>query len=116
MIRDIRRSIYDELGRIQESYRSEYQIAKQRQDEIEKALAGLITQSQETNQAQVILFSLEAAAKSYRKLDDDFLQRHTEAVQHQSFPIRYARPVAAASVSKTFPQPAMVWFAAAGAG
>jgi succinoglycan biosynthesis transport protein ExoP len=116
MIDDIRRSIYDELGRIQESYRSEYQIAKQHQDEMEKALAGLISQTQETNQAQVTLFSLEAAAKSYRKLYDDFLQRHTEAVQQQSFPISYARPVAAASVSKTFPQPAMVWFAAVGVG
>ena len=72
-IRDIRKSIYDELGRIEETFKSEYEIAKKRQDELEKSLASLISQSQETNQAQVTLFSLEAAAKSYRKLYDSFL-------------------------------------------
>src|SRR5262249_19644636 len=38
-IRDIRRSIYDELGRIQQSYKSEYEISKKRRDELEKSLA-----------------------------------------------------------------------------
>jgi succinoglycan biosynthesis transport protein ExoP len=117
MMHNMRGSIYDELGRIQESYRSEYQIAKQRQDELEKSLGGLISRSQETNQAQVTLFSLEAAAKSYRKLYDDFLQRHTEAVQQQSFPISDARPVALASGAvQTFPPPFRVWLVALGAG
>ena len=87
-IRDIRRSIRDELGRIEETLRSEYEIAKKRQDELEKGLAALVSQSTETNQAQVTLFSLEAAAQSYRKLYDNFLQRHTEigsatVVSHQ---------------------------------
>ena len=53
-IRDIRRSIRDELGRIEETYRSEYGIAKKRQDELEEGLAKLISQSTETNQAQVL--------------------------------------------------------------
>ena len=44
-IRDIRRSIRDELGRIEETFKSEYQLAKQQQDEAEKALAGLVSQS-----------------------------------------------------------------------
>jgi succinoglycan biosynthesis transport protein ExoP len=115
-IRDIRRSIFDELGRIQESYRSDYEIAKTRQDEMEKGLAGLISQSQETNQAQVTLFSLEAAAKSYRKLYDDFLQRHTESVQAQSYPISDARSVSSAFAYKTYPQASLVWFTAICAG
>jgi len=115
-IRDIRKSIYDELGRIQESYRSDYQIATQRQEEMEKALAGLVSQSQDTNQAQVTLFSLEAAAKSYRKLYDDFLQRHTEAVQQQSYPISDARSVSSAFAYKTYPQPSLVWLTAICAG
>ena len=38
-IRDIRRSIADELGRIEETFKSEYEIAKKRQDELEKGLA-----------------------------------------------------------------------------
>jgi polysaccharide biosynthesis transport protein len=115
-IRDMRKSIRDELGRIQETHRSEYEIAKKRQDELEKGLTQLISQSSTTNQAQVVLFSLEAAAQSYRKLYDNFLQQHTQSVQQQSWPISDARPVSPASAIKTFPRPVMVWFAAIFAG
>jgi polysaccharide biosynthesis transport protein len=108
-IRDIRRSIRDELGRIEETFRSELKIAKQRQDELEQGLAKVISQSGETNKAQVVLFSLEAAAQSYRKLYDNFLQRQTETVQQQSWPISDARPVSPAFATKTFPRPAIVW-------
>ena len=100
-IRDIRRSIRDELGRIEETFKSEYQLAKQQQDEAEKALAGLVSQSTTTNQAQVTLFSLEAAAKSYRQLYDNFLQRHTASVQQQSLPITDARMISSASVVRS---------------
>ena len=81
-----------------------YQIAKKQQDDAERGLNGLISQSTETNQAQVALFSLEAAAQSYRKLYDSFLQKHTETVQQQSFPITDARLLTPASISKSGPQ------------
>ena len=50
-----------------------------------------MSQSTETNQAQVALFSLEAAAQSYRKIYDSFLQQYTASVQQQSYPISDAR-------------------------
>ena len=115
-IRDIRRSIYDEMGRIEETFKSEYEIAKKAQDELEKLLTSLISQSQTTNQAQVTLFSLEASAQSYRKIYESFLQRHTEAVQQQSFPISEARQVSPASVLKTGPQALKIWLATIFAG
>jgi polysaccharide biosynthesis transport protein len=115
-IRDIRRSIFDELRRIEEQFKSEYEIAKKRQDELEKALATLVSQSTVTNQAQVALFSLEAAAQSYRKIYDSFLQRHTESVQQQSFPISDARAISPASVSQTAPRALRVWLVAIFAG
>jgi polysaccharide biosynthesis transport protein len=115
-IRDIRRSIFDELGRIEEQFKSEYEIAKRRQDEQEKGLATLVSQSTETNQAQVALFSLEAAAQSYRKIYDSFLQRHTESVQQQSFPISDARAISPATASQTAPRPLRVWLVAIFAG
>ncbi len=108
-IRDLRRSIHDELGRIEETAKSEYDIAKKRQDELDKALATLISQSSETNQAKITLFSLEAAAQSYRKLYDNFLQRHTETLQQQTFPVSDARSISPASVRQTAPKPALVW-------
>ena len=108
-IRDLRKSIRDELGRIEETYKSEYEIAKKRQDESEKGLAAIVSQSTETNQAQVALFSLESAAQSYRKLYDNFLQQYTESVQQQSYPISDARPLSPASVIKTGPKATQAW-------
>ena len=115
-IRDIRRSIADELGRIEETFKSEYEIAKKRQDELEKELAGLVSQSTETNQAQVALFSLEAAAQSYRKIYDNFLQQHTVSIQQQTFPITEARQTSAGSAIKTAPKPLQVWIVTIFAG
>jgi polysaccharide biosynthesis transport protein len=108
-IRDIRKSIRDELGRIEETYKSEYEIATKREGELEKGVGALVSQSTETNQAQVALFSLESAAQSYRKLYDSFLQQYTESVQQQSYPISDARSLSSASVTKTGPKTLQAW-------
>jgi succinoglycan biosynthesis transport protein ExoP len=109
-IRDIRKSVRDEIGRIEETAKSELEIAKKHQEELEKELAAVMSQSNQTNQAQVALFSLEAQAQSYRKLYDSFLQRHTETVQQQSFPISDARSVSQANQAlQTAPNALRVW-------
>ena len=100
-VRAIRRSLNDEVGRIEEAYRSELDVAKKRQDDAEKALAAIISESAQTNHAQVALFSLEAAAQSYRKLYDSFLRQHAEAVQQQSLPTSDAQMLSPASIIKT---------------
>jgi polysaccharide biosynthesis transport protein len=115
-IQDIRRSIYQELGRIEETVKSDYEIAKKRQADFDNSLAKLISQSTETNQAQITLFTLDAAAKSYRRLYDNFLQRYTEAVQQQTFPITEARQISAASAIKSAPKTAQVWMVTVIAG
>src|SRR5439155_18810786 len=97
----------------EETSKSEYEIAKKRQGELEQSLGSLISQSTETNQARVALFSLEASAQSYRKLYDNFLQQHTESVQQQTFPISDARLISPASVAKTAPQALKVWLVTA---
>ena len=117
-IGEIRKSIYEELGRIRETLKSEYEISNKRQEEAETALGSLISQSTQTNQAQVALFSLEAAAQSYRKLYDNFLQQHTQSVQQQTYPISDARPISSAYAYKTGPRPLSTGFLTifAGAG
>jgi polysaccharide biosynthesis transport protein len=115
-IQEIRYSIHDELERIAETYKSDYAVAKKRQEELESQMAAAVTQSQDTNQAQITLRSLESAAQSYRKIYDDFLQRHTEAVQQQSFPMMEARLISPAAVSKSGPRTSYVWLAAVFAG
>jgi polysaccharide biosynthesis transport protein len=96
-VRELRGSILDELKRLRESYLSNYEIAKQREQDLEKSLAAAVVQSQETNQAQVALRELESTAQTYRTMHDNFLQRYTESLQQESFPISEARIITPAS-------------------
>ena len=110
-IREIRRSIADELSRIAETYKSDYEIAKQRQAEIERTVAGAVARSQEASQAQIELRRLESSADTYRGLYKSSLQRNAELIQQQSFPGIEARVVTRASTlagkssSKTLAHP-----------
>ena len=107
---EIRHSILDELRRIAESYKSDYAIAKERQAGIEQELAQAVVRSQSASRAQVQLTELESNAQSYRTLHDDFLQRYTESVQAQSFPVTDARIVtpAARPLSNSHPKTFLV--------
>jgi succinoglycan biosynthesis transport protein ExoP len=96
-MREIRHSILDELQRIAETYKSDYQIARTREESVQKSLAEIVTQSQTTNEAQVTLHSLESSAQTYKSLYDTFLQRYMESVQQQSFPLSEARMITQAS-------------------
>jgi polysaccharide biosynthesis transport protein len=97
LMREIRRSILDELNRIAETYKSDYQIAKGREDSVEKSLAEIVSESRTTNVAAVTLRSLESSAKSYGALYDNFLQRYMDSVQQQSFPVTEARVITPAT-------------------
>jgi succinoglycan biosynthesis transport protein ExoP len=114
----IRRNILDELKRIAESYKSDYEIAKAREESVQKSLSGLVAQSQTVQGAQVTLHSLESNAQTYRALYDNFLQRYMESVQQQSFPISDARLITPASRpdSKSAPKTSLVLALASLAG
>jgi len=86
-------SIREELVRLGETYRSDLEIAKLNQEAAEKALAGAVTQSQETNQVKVTLRQLESSAKTLRSQYDSLLQKYTETLQQQSFPVTEARMI-----------------------
>lgn len=94
---EIKKNIQDELRRIQESYKSEYDIAVTREESIKSSLANVVSESQLTNQAQVQLRELDSNAQSYQAMYDNFLQRYMESVQQQSFPITEARVISAAT-------------------
>jgi succinoglycan biosynthesis transport protein ExoP len=105
-LRQVRRSINDELRRVAETYKSEYEIAKQRQGELELAVARAVTQSQSTNQTLTELRQLESTAETYRTLYKATLQRNMELVQQQTFPGTEARLITRASppTSKSGPK------------
>ena len=106
-MREIRRSIFDEFKRIAELYKSEYEIAKARENSVQASLASTVAGSQTANRDQVELRQLESAAQSYGALYNNFQQRYTDYVQQQSFPISegqitQALPPSASSSPKSF--------------
>jgi polysaccharide biosynthesis transport protein len=96
-MQEIRRSIVDELTQIAAAHKSDYDIAKARENSLEKALAATVTGSQTTNKAQIELRQLESAAQTYRTLYDNFQQRYMDSVQQQSLPVTEARVITRAS-------------------
>jgi succinoglycan biosynthesis transport protein ExoP len=115
---EIRRSILDELKRIAETFKSDYQIAIAREQSIEKSLAEAVSQNQSTNQAQVSLKDLDSNAQTYRALHDNFVQRYMESIQQQSFPFTEARVITHATkpMYKSQPSSTMVLAAASAGG
>ncbi|WP_445492971.1 polysaccharide biosynthesis tyrosine autokinase [Rhodopseudomonas sp. RCAM05734] len=96
-MRDIRTSIVDEVRRLAETNRSDYEIAKQKQKQIEDQLASAVSRSRGSSSAELTMRELETSAKSYRSLYDSFLQRYMGSVQQESFPSADARVIASAS-------------------
>ena len=96
-MREIQNSVRNELQRIAETYKSDVEIAQQREESVQKQLDQSVSQSQVASQAQVALRELESNAQTYRALYDNFLQRYMESVQQQSFPITDARVISAAT-------------------
>jgi succinoglycan biosynthesis transport protein ExoP len=107
---ELQRSIFNELRRIADSYRSDYEIAKAREESIKASLQGLVNQADKTGQAQVTLRALESSASTYRTILENFLQKYTEAVQQQSFPISDARLITSAEPpsTKSFPKTSLL--------
>lgn len=93
---ELRKSIADEVKRIGDAYRSDYEIAKSRETSLEENLKNLVSQAGNTGQAQVKLRDLESAADTYRNLYNSFLEKQQQAMQNQSFPISESRIISTA--------------------
>jgi succinoglycan biosynthesis transport protein ExoP len=92
-MRDLRSSIFTEVRRLGETARSDLELSKQRQQELEAQLADAVTVSRTNNSAEVTLRELQTKAKGYRNLYDTFLQRYMGSAQQESFPISEARVI-----------------------
>ena len=60
-IRDMRRSIGDELGRIEEQFKSEYDLAKKREEELASVLTALVSAAVAVTQFREVQTDLEDA-------------------------------------------------------
>jgi succinoglycan biosynthesis transport protein ExoP len=85
------RLMFDELGRIAESYQSELEVSQSREQQIVQGLGRATDVSVIAGETQVELRELERSAETYKNLYQTFLQRFQEALQQQSFPVTEAR-------------------------
>src|SRR5579875_115037 len=117
-MQELRHNITDEMKKIAESYKSDYEIAVAREQSLANSLASVVVDSQTTNQAQIKLRELESISQTYRTIYDNFLQRYMESVQQQSFPITEARLIGAATAptSQSYPNTLDVLVKAIGGG
>jgi succinoglycan biosynthesis transport protein ExoP len=75
-MQEVRASIADEMRKIAESYKSDYEIALARENSLRRSLEKAVGESHVSNQAQVQLRELQSSADSTRSLYDNFLQRY----------------------------------------
>ena len=94
---EFQRLIYEELQRIAESYRSDAEVARAKEQSLTLSMSGLVGASAGTNQTLVQLRELEREAETYRALYQTFMQRYQEALQQQSFPVSEARVITSAT-------------------
>lgn len=117
-MREIKKSIADELRRIAQTYKSDYEIARAREQSLESSLQALVGQAALTGQAQIKLRDLESSSQTYRNLYDNFLQRFMETTQQQTFPISESRVITAATepLTKSAPRSTLALAGCAVAG
>jgi polysaccharide biosynthesis transport protein len=115
---ELRHNIDDEMRKIAESTKSEYEIAMARESSIKKSLDSAVADSRITRQAQVQLRELESNASTTKTMYENFLQRYMEAIQEQSFPISEARLItpAAPPSTRSSPRPLIVLAVSAAGG
>ena len=91
-------NIKDELRRIAQSYKSDYEIAKLRETTLQNSLDAVVSETRTTNQAQVKLRDLESAVQTSREVQENFLKKYMEIAQ--SFPVTEARVISPAKTPR----------------
>jgi succinoglycan biosynthesis transport protein ExoP len=107
---ELQNSMIDELQRIAQSSKSDYEIAKAREDSLRASLGKQVQTAGATGQAVVDLKELQAASQTYHTIFENFLQKNTEAVQEQTFPIFDAHVITVATppLSKSHPKTTLI--------
>jgi succinoglycan biosynthesis transport protein ExoP len=93
----LRQSMADELSRIAQSYQSNYEVAKAREESLRQSLAKEITGAQNTKLDELGLVELESKAKAFHSAHDSFVARYLQVSQQQSVPSTDARVISAAT-------------------
>lgn len=95
---EYQRLMFEELRRIRDSSKGEYEIAIEQEKTLRANLAQMVSETASTNKVQVKLRELEREAATYKALLENFLQKYQESIQQQSFPVNDARIIEQAKV------------------
>ena len=90
-MREYQRLMFEELSRIRDSFKGEYDIAVEREKTLRENLSKMVSETASANKEQVRLRELEREAATLKSLLENFLQKYQEAIQQQSFPVNDAR-------------------------
>jgi exopolysaccharide transport family protein len=106
-VRDTEQRINEEISRILEGRRHEFEVAEAREQSLRKSLEDLQDVSTVSGQAQVRLRELQRQADSSRILYESFLARYKETSAQESLEMPDARIVTRAEVPirPSFPRP-----------
>ena len=95
-LKGVEASLYAEILRISQTLQSNYEVALARQKSLEKSFQDLLNQSTVTSRAMVQAKEYDRTANAYDALYTSLLQRYTDAVNQQSFPIATAQVISRA--------------------
>lgn len=101
-IADVRRAMNSEIGRLTINIQNEYQLARARQEAVEKTLREVTGQTDVDNTKLISLRELERTAAVNKSLFEDFLQRARVTQEQSTFEARDARVITPA-LSPGFP-------------
>lgn len=89
----VRSAMLDELRRAAESSKSDYDLALQKEKNLDAQVAQAVSQSETSSRAQVTLRELQSSAMTTKDLYESLNKRYMESVEQKSFPVTEARVV-----------------------
>lgn len=97
-------AILDEFRRLAQAYRSDIEIAKSKEETLNKTLQEVVAKLKATNEARIKLRELESKADATQALYAGLLKRQTETAAQDSFPIARQRIIdpATAPLAKNY--------------
>jgi succinoglycan biosynthesis transport protein ExoP len=97
-MKEYERLLFEELGRIGQTYKNDYMIAKAQLDSANRNLEELLSRATANDQVLAHLRELNGEADTYKALYRSNLNRYENTIQQLSFPNTSARVVAPATV------------------
>jgi succinoglycan biosynthesis transport protein ExoP len=98
--------LFQELGRIAETYRNEYEVAAAREKALTENLTRQRSVAVSANNVEAQLRQLDQKAESYKTLYQSFMQRYEEAAQQETFPVTDAHVMSVATppIAPSYPR------------